>query len=443
MRQTFAWIVLLLIVVHAAAQAPGPNDEIDKLVAQLNSSKYAQRVTAAKALEDIGAPALPALQRAAENGELEMRHRAAAIIERIEHRLAVAPLLTGSKIRLVYKDMPVLEAVSDLGAKLGWRVDVEGDRVPLHSRKITLDTGEVPFWEAFAQFCKAAGLVERKVPAVSDGKVLLPGRLALILGEAKPLPTALAGPLRLRVLTADAASGALVLEVAPQLKMPWLGTRAVRITKVVGADGQSLPLPEPYVASTPSDEDKTPDWRTSAPGTVFQPEVVRLELPAAIAQGTVLKEVHGTISGSAEVLRKLAVVKNVMQATGKSFALAKTTDGLKVVNVKGNGDHVGVTLRIEGPLALAIIQEMSADARLGKLRSLQCILLDAKGQAWKVTQMSGNPAFDDNGDAFALVGILFERQPNQAAPGQLIVSGFVSTPLEFPFVLRDVSLPKY
>jgi hypothetical protein len=168
-------IVLGLGVVAVAptpAPAAPPTDPaaIAKLIDQLGSSEFEEREKAQKALDAIGAPALDALRKAAADpkAEPEVRMRAGRLVEIIEMRTVSNTVLAPRKIRLVYKETPLPEAVADFSKKTGYVITLHDPENKLQERKITLDTGEVPFWEAFDQFCAKAGLVEtdmiRRVP---------------------------------------------------------------------------------------------------------------------------------------------------------------------------------------------------------------------------------------------------------------------------------------
>src|SRR5207244_1000701 len=66
-----------------------------------------------------------------------------------------------------YKDTPLKDALADFSKKSGYNLTLlEGDK--LKERKVTLETGEVTFWQAFDQFCAKAGLVEQ---AANEGQV--------------------------------------------------------------------------------------------------------------------------------------------------------------------------------------------------------------------------------------------------------------------------------
>jgi hypothetical protein len=60
---------------------------IAKLVKQLGNPKFTERNEATKALEAIGFPALDALRKAAKDNDIEVRQRAARLVEIIENSL--------------------------------------------------------------------------------------------------------------------------------------------------------------------------------------------------------------------------------------------------------------------------------------------------------------------------------------------------------------------
>src|SRR5262245_45034999 len=61
---------------------PDP-DRVDRLIRQLGSDRFKEREAAAKALEELGEPALPALKRAAtDSPDVEVRRRAEALLKK-------------------------------------------------------------------------------------------------------------------------------------------------------------------------------------------------------------------------------------------------------------------------------------------------------------------------------------------------------------------------
>jgi hypothetical protein len=210
----------------------------------------------------------------------------------------------------------------------------------------------------------------------------------------------------------------------------------------VDQQGKSWPLPEPYEAPPPGDAfyGRVPP----PPADAVPQEVLLFRLPAGLSPSTVFKEVHATLTANVRVLRKMAVIKNVTAARGKAFPLEKYMDALKVLAVMHNGDRLRLKLRVEGPPAVPIAEEVALRPDIAgvPLRSIKGVLLDAKGQPWKLTFVDAVAGLEGDGKAFALVDMAFERHPDQGEPAQLVLSGTVSLPLEFSFVLRDVRAAK-
>ena len=140
-----------------------PVIRLNELVSQLGSRSFQEREQATHALIAAGPSALEYLQKATASSDAEIRRRAGLVLERIEKEIDTARLLKPHRLHLIYRDTPITEAVADFAKKSGFPLQFEGDRVQLANRKITLDTGEVTFWEALNQFCRAAGLVERRM----------------------------------------------------------------------------------------------------------------------------------------------------------------------------------------------------------------------------------------------------------------------------------------
>ena len=100
------WLVL------AALVASGPADDVRALAAGLSAPRRAERERAARRLEALGEAARPALLEAAGSNDLELRGRAAAVLDAIEGQALGRP----TPVTLDFRDVPlgdVVEAVSD------------------------------------------------------------------------------------------------------------------------------------------------------------------------------------------------------------------------------------------------------------------------------------------------------------------------------------------
>src|SRR5205823_6578585 len=176
----------------------------ERLVRQLGGRKYSEREAAARQLEALGEPALPALRRAISTAELEVRRRAESLIVRIEQRAEATRLLAGKRVRLLHKDRPLLQAVEDLAARTGFALRIDEEAAGLEERRLTLDTGQTSPWDALRQFCLKTGLSELGPPsqrsdAFAEDAIRLTDRRV-----ASP-STHLAGAVRLRALPLGAA----------------------------------------------------------------------------------------------------------------------------------------------------------------------------------------------------------------------------------------------
>ena len=202
-----------------AAEKADP-ERIAKLVEQLGSNNFSEREEATRALDAIGAPALDALKKAAEDSDIEVRRRAEQLVQKIAKRAEMENLLAPKRLRLTYKDTPVEQAVADFARRSGYNIVLAGDRSKLAERTVTLDTGETTFWEAFDQFCAAAKLMEN-----GQGGRITP-------------PPLRGGPIRIRPLQINKAAPAIAPAAAAVAvaEAPAAATGALRPT----------PLPLPF-----------------------------------------------------------------------------------------------------------------------------------------------------------------------------------------------------
>jgi hypothetical protein len=167
MRQRY-WILALVLglglgMTARAGDSPPVKvdaEKINKLIEQLSSGKFIERTKASKELDAIGVPALEALRKAAQSDVPEVSKRATELIKKIEDRTLTSNLLAPTRVRLVFKNTPVPDAVAELAKKSGYTIHLEGDKAELAKRKITLDTGDTTFWKALDALCQKANLVE-------------------------------------------------------------------------------------------------------------------------------------------------------------------------------------------------------------------------------------------------------------------------------------------
>jgi hypothetical protein len=476
---------------------------VAKLVAQLGSDRYEDREAASQALDALGPLALDALHKALAGSNPETRKRAADLMKRIDKRLETIELTQPKMVRLSYTDLPVAEAVQDIARKTGFQIQFQGDQTKLANRKITLDTGEVPFWQAIDQFCEKAGLVERgSAPGAEPPKVaadqkevefraaravafsstgrIYGGRpeipLVLLDGKLPALPTYYAGAVRVRVLPQSAPAAPqsdtqgkdaegkspVTIEVSPEPKMGVREILSVRVEKILDDQGNELKTPLPHIYGA-EDYAAEFDGRVVLANSVYFDNGVqtadlstrapfRLDIPNGVKK---LKEVRGFVA--ADVLTgpmPLMTVENILDAAGKTVE-GKYGGSLKVAEVKRD-DKGQITLKVvvEKPSAAQLTRGVPGrmrpwrrggafgEERPNDTNALGRILLltDEKGQAFKLTASEEKASGDEDRVTFEYQ-LTYQPPDSEAKPAKLVYLGRRRTTIDVPFVLKDVPVP--
>jgi serine/threonine protein kinase/WD40 repeat protein len=282
---------------------------------------------AAKALEEVGPPAVPALLRAQRGAQGERRKRLDDVLAAIALREALAE----PRLRLKLTDAPVAEAVRALsrasGVPLAYDTAARADGV---SPTVSLDLDGVTFWEALDRLCRAGRVSWNFAP---DGE-----SLRLLPGTAPP-PNSLAysGPFRVQVISvahsrslglappavAHQASAHLIfsLAVRPRGRLVPL---PVRLTRAEDDAGRSLLVPPPASRQVVA----------GSPGQFLVPGLVASLRPPA-AGATRLRYVQGVAPVEVVIDQpSLLVAEGV--AEGRNY-LGEEGATLKVRGVKRNG----------------------------------------------------------------------------------------------------------
>jgi hypothetical protein len=487
---------LLALSPQAEAQLKPESGRVAALIGRLDSRDFAEREQAKKALEALGAPALEALRQAARTGTLEARRRAAALVRVIERRAEAAPFLAPARLRLVYKEVPLFEALTDVMLRTGLTIRLHGDTAGLARWKLTVDTGDLPFWDALDRFARAAGLREvddtppvgmvapqrgMSVTIVGGGagvravdvlgRTPRPQPLVLTFQEGKAisLPTHVTGPIRLRALPPTVAAPVdKAGEVSLRLDVtaaPPVGCRevlGVRLTRALDDQGQRLqgrlvlPPADPVPAAgrgmviingrviTP------PDERPKGPSRQLS-----LAFAAGAKPSKALKELSGSLVALMESGPEILVtVPKVVGAQGKKFTGPQGT-WMQIAEITRDGEG-NVTLRVEVASAPHNLDDGSRPPepamniivngrRLGEPQRLlsdrNFSLFDGAGRPLQVTRASYTGKHTATSQEYELT---FRRATPAGMTGEAV--RFVyrdrrTAVLEVPFTLRDVPLP--
>jgi hypothetical protein len=489
MQTVFAFSLGVALACSAHAEQA---ERIAHWIVQLGSAEFEQREQATRALDALGASALNALREAVEDEDIETSRRAAQLVRRIEHRLETARLLAPKRVHLVFKNTPVTEAAAEFSKQTGYRIHVEGDKAKLDARKITLDTGDVPFWNAYEAFCRAAGLVEKPPTLVQNGDhveiwqagagVRMAGRMrfartvryqsdadavaAAVLTEGKPdeLPTHRAGAVRIRALPPNTSlpgaakaegEALLALDIQCDPHLVWHGLISMRVHKAIDDQGKFLTQPTPYLEQEGAGLNGVQEFIiVDGSGSLAEPGGGGTRVPLRLQLGhkpaTTLREIHGTVAlrveGQPEPLLK---IHNILNAAGQT---AKCADGgfLKIIESKQEPDgRVRIKLQMQapdmqlvfGPRGRAfvrargralLIADNTVPAHTDRLH-----LLDKKGQSIPSAGIeAANP-----GNGLQEITVYFRPEKAQAESAKLVYIGRPLAILEVPFTLKNIKLP--
>jgi hypothetical protein len=490
-----------LLVVSGRAEEKADANHIARLVAQLGSNSFDQREEATRLLDTIGPAALPALHKAENSDDAEVRRRARLLVRTLEKRQDTERILAPQRIRLDYKDELLPHAVADFARKTGFDLRLDPEGANYAERSITLNTGEVTFWEAFDRFCREAGLVERViVPTpersnnprggnvvinqviIVNGRVVNPqpdshepevreGRLILRNGKTHTLPTHYAGPLRIRALPTitqlteeKKVEGQILLglEVTAEPKMRWLKLVGVRINKAVDDEGQALSQVMPLPRAAPANTGRTTGGVVIVNGQVISPEDNTphgdpRQVPVRLKQGEKpaksLRELSGSIAALVQTApRSLITVDKVLQSVGQS-ATGPEGSSLRVVDInREEKGEIKVRLAVESPPrdisdgtnshwtggGVLIVNGRVIGGADPEPHGTSFALLDEKGREFKLLKSENDQARAGSPREYRLT---FAVEQGQGDPARLVYTGPLSAVIDVPFTLKDVPLP--
>lgn len=155
MRSRIGLLVLSLLGMPSGAwadSAPPAVLTVEQWIEQLGDRDFAARERAARAIEALGADALPALRKARTHTDQEIRKRAEHWIPQLERAVLVAP----TRVSLHIQSKSVREAFAALAKSTGYKIDLMQD--PARDRELrSFDFEKLTFWEAFDRLCDASG----------------------------------------------------------------------------------------------------------------------------------------------------------------------------------------------------------------------------------------------------------------------------------------------
>jgi len=493
-----AMLLATFILASETVKRPSePQPDVPLLVRQLGSDRYTEREAATAAIDSLGHVALEHLKKAKKSSDPEVQRRVADLLARIEARLESARLMQPKRIRLVYSNMPLTKAVEDFARRTGVTINLGGDAQKNEKRLITLDTGDVTFWEAMDQFCQKAGVVENEPTAMPDGQSanaqwgrqmmfrrgwvdygyrppILQSPITLQEGQPKTMSCCYAGAVRIRALppgfpkngsgvSAQDDEVVVNIEVTHEPRLGWQGLRGMRIDKVIDDKGHDLPAPVPYITDDCSSMDG--DFRFGGFNSYYGGRVdngsgsrfVSMRVKKPKDKGKLFKLVQGKIT--AEVLsplEPLITVSDIMQASGETYP-GEHGGSVKVEEVaKGDGETLKIRVVVESPPrntdgqiflgggGVFFPQENpgDGDATEHYLAHIdrELSVVDSKGRHLKLIEANTNNQ-DNANNGTKEYHLTYDLPAGSPKPAKLIYNGQRVVMADVNFTLKDVPLP--
>lgn len=494
-----AFVSALCFCSGVVAEEKPLSDRVAESIQNLSHDRFGVRDAATRNLLTIGEPALTALKAATASKDAEVRRRIETVVRAIEANVQNDALLQAPKLRLRYQNSSLDEVVADLAQKTGIPYMLD-PKVNKNGRKpITLDTGDVPFWEAIEKVLAGAGLVETytqpaqanaiQQPQVWSGRAVRYGRGGRAQQPAQkiqihlidcdiPLASAANTLIRVKVLPKDAPGSVLtkgsneiqfVLDVTPAPSLTWLGTVNVDIRKAIDDRGASLT--QSHLRGSPNMIAENGYANTIQNGIVFQGggqlivngDITWGEYPQAAVTGNwrhlpisllgaqspskSLRQLEGVVT--AQVLtpaQTLLAIENIITASAKT-TVENGEHRLEVLehSVDKNGS-IKVKFRVVSPASgqemlfqqLAIGNGLQFDSVSPGPTPPVIAFQDASGKKLNVSLSLIEQNFNGENQTSDYQAVVPARGQSVI---KLVMTGRKSAMVKVPFALKDVPLP--
>lgn len=176
MRRTVALALLVGLGLSPVLASPAPEAmpaaaEVERLIEKMADRNPQTREAAYQALRDLGPESLPALRRARDHADPEVRRRVVLLIETKELAARLAP----KRVTLHVHAKPIRDVIAEIAKQTSYKIEYLNNDAERDKQGYDYDLENVPFWDVLQRISTDSGLVMLSYYR-SDGQITLQAR---------------------------------------------------------------------------------------------------------------------------------------------------------------------------------------------------------------------------------------------------------------------------
>jgi|GEM_PF-6248675 len=208
------------------ATPPATASDVALQIVRLADRDFRVRESATRELIRFDREARSIVWFLASSPDADLSERASRILKGIDRNRLVREFAVAPTLRLRFADVPLQVALADVERRTGIRLQEFPGDIADRTRRVTLDTGDVPFWDAIARFLDGCGLSVRPCTGIAPPSESPPHSGPTTGPDSTALPAPFPGPLADRL---PPLPGLASLGFAPDPTAGWLVNATLRV----------------------------------------------------------------------------------------------------------------------------------------------------------------------------------------------------------------------
>lgn len=438
----------LLLALAEGASDPQAPPSAERLIEQLGSPDFKARDEANRALAARGVEVLPALRKARDHQDPEVRRRLEEMIPALEAIATLGP----RRVTLDLVNKPLKEAIEAVSKQTGYKINFPDGQVNPRGEKLvyTFQMKNVTFWEAIDRICDVSGLymqpgygeepfrlyfqdshtpfVHRSGPfrVVADGfhynRSVRFGQIPRNVGQPSGQ---------------NSESMSFSFYIMAEPKLPILGMGEVKLTDVRDELGNSMVLVRPGANGIETGGRRF--YRYGGGYRQFQYHAqAQLAWPVKAARQVQVLKGIAPVTVLAEQ-RAAIVIDKVLEAKGKKFKAGSIELHIEEVKATGGAGAANKAYDIKMTLRDSSRDQLSGDYSWMDSLNQRLELRDAKGNKF----VSRGNNWDNTSPSSVHGTWMFGESGNVklGAAEQLVFYNWITMDHELTFEFRDLPLP--